>query len=199
MYLSLSLYLSLSSSNAIFWHITVLYQNEKYWPHAVFWQHILDLGYFMFSKVNILGKINIFRTCFVLQKWIWSSSLKKNTQCSNKTIRVCGDAPTPLYTNSHITYQQSSSSFHLEKYLFTENDIYFSEQIFISLNINLKLKSAWRTKYLFYQTLLYPISPIFEPDHAKHTLVILTTQRLDSPPLHVSYYDDRIDAHCLML
>ena len=77
MYLSLSLYLSLSSSNAIFWHITVLYQNEKYWPHAVFWQHILDLGYFMFSKVNILGKINIFRTCFVLQKWIWSSSLKK--------------------------------------------------------------------------------------------------------------------------
>ena len=69
---------------------------------------------------------------------------KKNTQCSNKTIRVCGDAPTPLYTNSHITYQQSSSSFHLEKYLFTENDIYFSEQIFISLNINLKLKSALR-------------------------------------------------------
>ena len=40
----------------------------------------------------------------------------------------------------------------------------------------------------------YPISPIFEPDHAKHTLVILTTQRLDSPPLHVSYYDDKIDA-----
>ena len=21
--------------------LTVLYQNEKYWPHAVFWQHIL--------------------------------------------------------------------------------------------------------------------------------------------------------------
>ena len=138
---------------AYFDTLTVLYQNEKYWPQAVFWQHILDLGYFMFSKVNILGKIKIFRTCFVLQKWIWSSSLKKNTQCSNKTIRVCGDAPTPLYTNSHITYQQSSSSFHLEKYLFTENDIYFSEQIFISLNINLKLKSALRTKYLFYRTL----------------------------------------------
>ena len=62
---------------AYFDTLTVLYQNEKYWPQAVFWQHILDLGYFMFSKVNILGKINIFRTCFVLQKWIWSSSLKK--------------------------------------------------------------------------------------------------------------------------
>ena len=135
---------------AYFDTLTVLYQNEKYWPHAVFWQHILDLGYFMFSKVNILGKINIFRTCFVLQKWIWSSSLKKNTQCSNKTIRVCGDAPTPLYTNSHITYQQSSSSFHLEKYLFTENDIYFSEQIFISLNINLKLKSTLKGSFTIF-------------------------------------------------
>ena len=82
-----------------------------------------------------------------------ASASENTTQWSNKTIRVCGDAPTPLYTNSHITYQQSSSSFHLEKYLFTENDIYFSEQIFISLNINLKLKSALRTKYLFYRTL----------------------------------------------
>ena len=78
---------------------------------------------------------------------------KKTMQWSNKTIWIFGDAPTPLYTNSHITYQQSSSSFHLEKYLFTENDIYFSEQMFISLIINLKLKSALRTKYLFYRTL----------------------------------------------
>ena len=45
----------------------------------------------------------------------------------------------------------------------------------------------------------YPISPLFEPDHARHTQVILTTQRLDSPSLRVSYYDDKIDAHCLML
>ena len=37
---------------------------------------------------------------------------------------------------------------------FTENDIYFSEQMFILLNINLELKSALRTKYLFYRTLL---------------------------------------------
>ena len=44
-----------------------------------------------------------------------------------------------------------------------------------------------------------PISPIFETDHARHTQVILTTQRLDSPSLHVSYYGDKIDAHCLML
>ena len=82
-----------------------------------------------------------------------SEKIWKITQGSNKTIWVCGNAPTRLYPKLHITYQQSSSSFHLEKYLFTENDIYFSEQIFISLNINLKLKSALRTKYLFYRTL----------------------------------------------
>ena len=142
MYLSLSLYLSLSPSNGIFWHITVLYQNEKYWPHAVFWQHILDLGYFMFSKVNILGKINIFRTCFVLQKWIWSSSLKKtrNVQTRQYEFVEIRQHLCTLTRTSPIS--KDSSSFHLEKYLFTENDIYFSEQIFISLNINLKLKSA---------------------------------------------------------
>ena len=42
---------------AYFDTLTVLYQNEKYWPQAVFWQHILDLGYFMFSKVNILCSV----------------------------------------------------------------------------------------------------------------------------------------------
>ena len=37
---------------------------------------------------------------------------------------------------------------------FIEHDIYFTELMFILPNINLELKSALRTKYLFYQTLL---------------------------------------------
>ena len=42
-----------------------------------------------------------------------------------------------------------------KKYIyFTEHDIYFTELMFILKNINLELKSALRTKYLFYQTLL---------------------------------------------
>ena len=39
---------------------------------------------------------------------------------------------------------------------FIEHDIYFTELMFILKNINLELKSALRTKYLFYQSLLYP-------------------------------------------
>ena len=38
---------------------------------------------------------------------------------------------------------------------FTEHDIYFTKLMFILKNINLELKSALRTKYWFYQTLLY--------------------------------------------
>ena len=38
---------------------------------------------------------------------------------------------------------------------FAEHDIYFGEQMFTLVNINLELKSALRTKYLFCQTLLY--------------------------------------------
>ena len=38
---------------------------------------------------------------------------------------------------------------------FIEHDIYFTELMFILKNINLELKSALRTKYLFYQSLLY--------------------------------------------
>ena len=38
---------------------------------------------------------------------------------------------------------------------FTEHDIYFSEQMFILLNINLELKSGLRTKYSVYRTLLH--------------------------------------------
>ena len=37
---------------------------------------------------------------------------------------------------------------------FTEHDIYFTKLMFILQNINLELKSALRTKYLFYQNLL---------------------------------------------
>ena len=44
---------------------------------------------------------------------------------------------------------------------FAEHDIYFGEQMFTLVNINLELKSALRTKYLFCRTLLYPyIFPI---------------------------------------
>ena len=38
---------------------------------------------------------------------------------------------------------------------FTEPDIYFTKLMFILKNINLELKSALRTKYIFYRFLLY--------------------------------------------
>ena len=38
---------------------------------------------------------------------------------------------------------------------FTKHDIYFTKLMLILQNINLELKSALRTKYWFYQTLLY--------------------------------------------
>ena len=38
---------------------------------------------------------------------------------------------------------------------FTKHDIDFTKLMLILQNINLELKSALRTKYLFYQTLLY--------------------------------------------
>ena len=40
---------------------------------------------------------------------------------------------------------------------FTEHDIYFTKLMFILKNINLELKSALRTKYIFYRILLYLI------------------------------------------
>ena len=77
---------------------------------------------------------------------------KNTTQWSNKTIRVCGDAPTPLYPNSHITYQQSSSSFHLEKYLFYRKwlwtNIYFTEhklKVKIGLGLNIYFTELYST------------------------------------------------------
>ena len=42
-----------------------------------------------------------------------------------------------------------------KKIYFIKHDIYFTELMFILKNINLELKSALRTKYLFYQSLLY--------------------------------------------
>ena len=38
---------------------------------------------------------------------------------------------------------------------FTEHDIYFTKLMFILKNINLELKSALKTKYIFYRFLLY--------------------------------------------
>ena len=43
---------------------------------------------------------------------------------------------------------------------FTEHDIYFTKLMFILKNINLELKSALRTKYIFYQSLLFAIVSI---------------------------------------
>ena len=40
---------------------------------------------------------------------------------------------------------------------FTEHDIYFTKLMFILKNINLELKSALRTKYIFYRILLYSL------------------------------------------
>ena len=40
---------------------------------------------------------------------------------------------------------------------FTEHDIYFTKLMFILKNINLELKSALRTKYIFYRILLYKL------------------------------------------
>ena len=40
---------------------------------------------------------------------------------------------------------------------FTEHDIYFTKLMFILKNINLELKSALRTKYIFYRFLLYTL------------------------------------------
>ena len=89
----------------------------------------------------MFGKINIYRTCFVLQKWIWISSSKKphNGQTSQSEFEETRQHLCTL--NSHIPYQQTSSSFHFKKNVYlTEHDIYFSEHMFILLNINLELK-----------------------------------------------------------
>ena len=42
----------------------------------------------------------------------------------------------------------------------TEHDIYFNKLMFILKNINLELKSALRTKYIFYRILLYIPVPL---------------------------------------
>ena len=44
---------------------------------------------------------------------------------------------------------------------FTEHDIYFTKLMFILKNINLELKSALRTKYIFYRILLYFLLNLF--------------------------------------
>ena len=50
---------------------------------------------------------------------------------------------------------------------FTEHDIYFTKLMFILKNINLELKSALRTKYIFYRILLYFV--VFQPSKCKRT------------------------------
>ena len=47
---------------------------------------------------------------------------------------------------------------------FIEHNIYFTELMFILKNINLELKSALRTKYIFYRFLLYLYQEHFGKD-----------------------------------
>ena len=51
---------------------------------------------------------------------------------------------------------------------FTEHDIYFTKLMFILKNINLELKSALRTKYIFYRILLYKAHWTSNPPAPSH-------------------------------
>ena len=67
---------------------------------------------------------------------------------------------------------------------FTEHDIYFTKLMFILKNINLELKSALRTKYIFYRILLYLVTkPRYFLKPSYHTLelalISLKQQLLD--------------------
>ena len=59
------------------------------------------------------------------------------------------------YKNTMFKYIYTLKCGWKKNIYFTEHDIYFTKLMFILKNINLELKSALRTKYLFYQTLLY--------------------------------------------
>ena len=60
------------------------------------------------------------------------------------------------YKNTMFKYIYTLKCGGKKNIYFTEHDIYFTKLMFILKNINLELKSALRTKYIFYRFLLYP-------------------------------------------
>ena len=59
------------------------------------------------------------------------------------------------YKNTMFKYIYTLKCGGKKNIYFTEHDIYFTKLMFILKNINLELKSALRTKYIFYRILLY--------------------------------------------
>ena len=59
------------------------------------------------------------------------------------------------HKNTMFKYIKTLKCGQTKNIYFTKHDIYFTKLMLILQNINLELKSALRTKYLFYQTLLY--------------------------------------------
>ena len=59
------------------------------------------------------------------------------------------------YKNTMFKYIYTLKCGGKKNIYFTEHDIYFTKLMFILKNINLELKSALRTKYIFYRFLLY--------------------------------------------
>ena len=62
------------------------------------------------------------------------------------------------YKNTMFKYIYTLKCGWKKNIYFTEHDIYFTKLMFILKNINLELKSALRTKYIFYRSLLYILS-----------------------------------------
>ena len=62
------------------------------------------------------------------------------------------------YKNTMFKYIYTLKCGGKKNIYFTEHDIYFTKLMFILKNINLELKSALRTKYIFYRILLYQLS-----------------------------------------
>ena len=61
------------------------------------------------------------------------------------------------HKNTMFKYIKTLKCGQTKNIYFTKHDIYFTKLMLILQNINLELKSALRTKYWFYQTLLYNV------------------------------------------
>ena len=68
------------------------------------------------------------------------------------------------YKNTMFKYIYTLKCGWKKNIYFTEHDIYFTKLMFILKNINLELKSALRTKYIFYRILLYFMIPFLRFD-----------------------------------
>ena len=70
------------------------------------------------------------------------------------------------YKNTMFKYIYTLKCGWKKNIYFTEHDIYFTKLMFILKNINLELKSALRTKYIFYRILLY--APVVSLDSRRN-------------------------------